>query len=114
MTSSDIPEKFSCKRCGACCRWEGAVKVEEDEVDAIAAFLNMSVEEFLEQHTRLTPDRQHLSLLEKENGECEYLITAPDGLPGCAIEVVKPRQCRDFPDKWNFPNWRELCGSTEK
>ena len=66
MTSSDIPEKFSCKRCGACCRWEGAVKVEEDEVDAIAAFLNMSVEEFLEHHTRLTPDRQHLSLLEEE------------------------------------------------
>ena len=109
-----MPEKFSCKRCGACCRWEGAVKVENEEVDAIAAFLNMSVEEFLEHHTRLTPDRRHLSLLEKSNGECEYLVTAPDGLPGCAIEPVKPRQCREFPEKWNFPNWRELCGSTAK
>ena len=109
-----MPEKFSCKRCGACCRWEGAVKVADDEVDAIAAFLNMSVDEFLEKHTRLTPDRKHLSLLEKSSGECEYLTTASDGLPGCAIESVKPRQCREFPAKWNFPGWQKLCKGTLK
>lgn len=105
---------FVCSRCGECCRWEGAVKLEADEVDAIAAFLDMSVEEFLNKHTRLTPDRQHLSLLEKGNGECEYLITAPDGLPGCAIESVKPRQCRAFPEKWNFPDWQKLCKGSFK
>lgn len=99
---------FACKRCGNCCRWEGAVKVSGAEVDAIAAFLNMPVEEFLEKHTRLTPDRKHLSLLEKANGECEYLI-CENGLYGCAIEPVKPVQCREFPERWHFPNWRELC-----
>ena len=112
MTASE--EKFVCKRCGACCRWEGAVKLEGNEADAIAGFLGMSVEEFLDKHTRLTPDRQHLSLLEKSNGECEYLTVAPDGLPGCAIESVKPRQCRAFPDKWNFPGWQKLCKSGSK
>ena len=85
------------------------MKLEAGEVDAIAAFLQMGVEEFLDRHTRLTPDRQHLSLLEKSNGECEYLTVAPDGMPGCAIEPVKPRQCRAFPDKWNFPGWQKLC-----
>ena len=101
---------FVCKRCGTCCRWEGAVKVAPDEVDAIAAFLQIPVEEFLDKHTRLTPDRKHLSLLEKPSGECEYLIFT-DGMSSCAIEQVKPRQCRDFPEKWNFPGWQKLCGS---
>ena len=90
------------------------MKLEADEVDAIALFLNMSVDEFLDKHTRLTPDRQHLSLLEKCNGECEYLTVAPDGLPACAIESVKPRQCRAFPDKWNFPDWQKLCKGGSK
>ena len=100
---------FKCLRCGACCRWKGAVKLEDAEVDAIAAYLQMPVAEFLEAHTRLTPDRKHLSLCEKANGECEYLTVAPDGLPACIIEPVKPRQCRVFPDKWNFPGWQEKC-----
>ena len=111
---SNSDSSFTCRRCGECCRWEGAVKITGDEVDAIAAFLDMSVEEFLEHHTRLTPDRQHLSLIEKANGECEYLTTASDGLPACAIEPVKPRQCREFPAKWNFPGWQNLCKSFSK
>ena len=32
---------------------------------------------------------------------------------GCRINPVKPRQCRDFPNKWNFPGWRELCRAQE-
>ena len=101
---------FRCIRCGACCRWKGAVKVTPDEVDAIAEYLGMPVEEFLDKHTVITPDRQHLSLCEKSNGECEYLISDSAGLPACAIEKVKPRQCRSFPEKWNFPGWQDICG----
>ena len=41
---------FVCLRCGACCRWEGAVKLIGDEPDKIAEFLNMSVEEFIGLH----------------------------------------------------------------
>ena len=100
---------FACTRCGDCCRWRGAVKVTDDEVDAIAAFLNMPVTEFLERHTVFTPDRRHLSLCDKENGECEFLTVGSDGLAACAIQSVKPRQCRDFPLKWNFHGWEEKC-----
>ena len=32
---------------------------------------------------------------------------------GCRINPVKPRQCRDFPNKCNFPGWRDLCRARE-
>lgn len=100
--------KFQCKRCGSCCRWPGAVKVSSQEVDAIAAFLNIDAENFLEEHTRLTSDRQHLSLCENSRGECEFLVENQ-----CLIEPVKPQQCRNFPEKWNFPGWQKLCAGGE-
>lgn len=102
-------KEFACLRCGECCRWPGAVKLEDAEVDAIAETLGISIEEFLAEHTRITPDRQHLSLCEKSSGECEYLGCDEDGLPCCLIEKVKPRQCREFPQKWNFPGWQDKC-----
>ena len=102
-------KKFVCSRCGNCCRWPGAVKLLDAEVDAIAQFLGMPVEKFLAEHTEITPDRQHLSLREKANGECEYLGTDDRGLARCLIENVKPRQCRIFPEKWNFPGWEDKC-----
>lgn len=104
-----MAKKFRCRRCGACCRWKGAVKVEPDEVDAVAGFLHIPLDEFLADHTCLTPDRKHLSLCEKPNGECAYLTIDDNGFPACAIEPVKPRQCRNFPEKWNFPNWQSQC-----
>ena len=97
---------FVCLRCGACCRWEGAVKLIGDEPDKIAEFLNMSVEDFIGLHTTITPDRQHLSLLSKPDGSCEYL-----GDGGCLINPVKPLQCREFPEKWNFPGWQNECAA---
>jgi hypothetical protein len=27
----------------------------------------------------------------------------------CVINAVKPQQCRDFPNHWNFPGWRTVC-----
>ena len=84
---------FKCLRCGACCRWKGAVKLEDAEVDAIAAYLQMPVAEFLEAHTRLTPDRKHLSLCEKANGECEYLTVAPDATAARTVGVGTPHLC---------------------
>ena len=62
--------EFQCKRCGNCCKWHGFVRLKDAEVDAIAEFLNMQVDEFLAQYTVLTPDRRALSLTERENGEC--------------------------------------------
>ena len=74
------------------------------EITHIAAHLGVSESEFIEGHTRVRPDRQGLSLLEKPNGECEFLAGND-----CSSHSVKPQQCRDFPNLWNFPGFEKVC-----
>lgn len=95
---------WQCQRCTACCRWPGDVKVNSAEITEIATYLNMSEDAFVAQYSRLRTDRAGLSLLEQADGSCIFL-TGND----CRINAVKPRQCRDFPNKWNFPGWRQVC-----
>lgn len=95
---------YQCQRCTACCRWPGDVRLEDAEIPVIAGFLGMSEQDFIQTYTRLRTNRMGLSLLEKENHECIML----DG-DACRIHPVKPGQCAGFPNKWNFPGWREIC-----
>lgn len=97
---------YVCQRCNACCKWPGDVRVSESEIAAIAEFLGMAEGDFISQYTRLRTDRQGLSLLEKDNHECVMLENG-----GCRIHPVKPSQCAGFPNQWNFPGWREICGA---
>jgi len=64
----------------------------------------MSEATFIQNFTRLRPDRQGLALIDKPNGEC-YFLQGND----CSINEVKPDQCRAFPNRWNFPGWRSIC-----
>jgi uncharacterized protein len=100
---------YLCQRCGNCCRWPGDVIVTDSEISAIAAFLGMTEEAFIEQHTRLSANRRHLSLTEKEDGSCRFL----EGRNECLIQPVKPDQCRGFPNRWRFDGWREICEAVE-
>ena len=85
------------------------MKVTDAEIDAIAAFLGMPPEAFLERWTELMPDRQGLTLIEKADGSCVFL---EEGEPaGCRIDPVKPEQCRRFPERWNVPGWEKECGA---
>ena len=95
---------YVCQRCTACCKWPGDVRLEEDELQPIAGYLGIPLQEFIATYTRLRTNRQGLSLIEKENHECIML----DG-NSCRIHEVKPSQCAGFPNKWNFPGWREVC-----
>lgn len=102
----DPSKRFQCTRCGACCRWPGYVRLTEKEVDEIAEFLEMTIEEFIETCTILTKDRRCLSLIEHpDDGRC--ILLTNDGR--CRINPVKPRQCRNFPNLWNFPGWQNIC-----
>jgi Fe-S-cluster containining protein len=100
---------YQCQRCTACCRWPGQVKVSEEEVAQIAAFLSLEEHDFIQRHTRLRSERNGLALNDKPNGECWFL----EG-NDCLINPVKPQQCRDFPNKWNFPGWRQVCEATPR
>ena len=105
MTGVKNPDLwYQCDRCTVCCKWPGDVRVEDDEVEAIASFLGVKTQDFIDQWTRLRTNRSGLSLIEKENHECVML----DG-KDCRINPVKPRQCRGFPNQWNFPGWQEVC-----
>lgn len=95
---------YVCQRCTACCKWPGDVRIDENDVSAIAAYLEMEEAEFLTTYTRLRTNRQGLSLIEKENHECVML----EG-NSCRIHAVKPSQCAGFPNRWNFPGWRNIC-----
>jgi len=80
------------------------VRLSDAEIARLAAFMELSEHEFIQRHTRLRSDRQGLSLQEKPNGECIFL-NGND----CAVQPVKPQQCRDFPNLWNFPGFEKVC-----
>lgn len=95
---------YQCQRCGACCQWPGQVKLSDAEISKIAAFLQMDEGSFIQTHARIRADRQGLALIDQENGWCLFY---KDG--GCAIQPVKPQQCKDFPNGWNFPGFEKIC-----
>jgi hypothetical protein len=74
------------------------------ETEAIAAFLGMDVYEFVETYTELLDDRRDLTLVDGADGACVFL----EGGNRCRIYPVRPRQCREFPNGWRFPGFREV------
>ena len=99
-----MPVFYECDRCTACCRWPGQVKLSDEEISRIATFKTMTEFDFIQKFTRLTIGRRGLALADKPNGECVFL----EG-KDCSINLVKPKQCRAFPNLWNFPGFQEIC-----
>jgi Fe-S-cluster containining protein len=99
-----MPIFYEYQRCTACCRWPGEVQLREGELPRLAAFKKLTEHQFIQQFMRLTEDRHGLALAEKPNGECIFL----DG-NDCSVQPVKPQQCRDFPNLWNFPGFEKTC-----
>ncbi len=99
-----MPVFLECQRCTACCRWPGEVRLTDSEITRLAAFKSMSEAEFIQQFTRLKEDRRGLALTDKPDGECIFLEDE-----NCAVQPVKPQQCRDFPNLWNFPGSEKSC-----
>ena len=99
-----MPIFHECQRCTACCRWPGDVRLADGEVARLATYKGLGEVEFIQRYTRLSRDRRGLSLTEKENGECVFLNGGE-----CSVQPVKPQQCRDFPNLWNFPGFEKTC-----
>ncbi len=99
-----MPIFHDCQRCTACCRWPGQVKLSDGDVTRISEFLQLTEIEFIQRHTRLQHDRRGLALQEQADGACVFL---KDNL--CAIQPVKPQQCRDFPNLWKYPGSEKYC-----
>ena len=99
-------ELFECQGCGACCRIpDGIVRVSEDEISRIAAFLGMTDGEFVATETDIAPDRKGLILKSRADDSCVWL--AEDNR--CRIHPVKPDKCRSFPYDWTNADSGEVC-----
>jgi Fe-S-cluster containining protein len=85
--------RFTCTGCGDCCTGApGYVWVNQQEIDALAARLGMSVEAFEKQYVRQVGVRR--TLKERKNYDCVFL----DGeTRRCTVYVDRPRQCRTWP-----------------
>jgi len=92
-------------KCGACCKWDGFVRLTENDINKISSFLNLSIRDFVDKYTILSHDRISLSLMDNNDKSCIFLGTNNE----CLINNVKPAQCKNFPDKWNFPGYKEVC-----
>jgi uncharacterized protein len=99
-----MPIFWQCDRCTACCRWPGQVRVTEEEIGRMAAHLGITEEEFIAGYTRVTVQRNALALTDQADGSCVFLRGGD-----CRVQPVKPQQCRDFPNLWNFPGFEEKC-----
>jgi Fe-S-cluster containining protein len=104
-----VPIFYECQRCTACCRWPGQVRLTEAEITRLAAFKGLGEADFIQQFTRLRWDRGGLALQEKPHGGCIFL----DG-DDCSVQPVKPQQCRDFPNLWNFPGFQQTCKASPR
>ena len=99
-----MPVFHECQRCTACCRWPGEVRLDVGEIARLATFRGMAEVPFIQKFTKLTRDRLGLALAENPDGSCVFL----EG-NDCAVQAVKPQQCRDFPNLWNFPGFEQTC-----
>jgi len=84
--------RFSCKRCGNCCRGEpGYVWVTTRDIVKMAVELEMKPEKFARLYVRVVDGGY--SLTELANGDC---IMWEAGV-GCRVYRSRPIQCRTFP-----------------
>ena len=101
--------RFRCTQCGDCCTGApGYVWVNKEEIEAIAAELEMDVETFEDQCVRKVGVRK--SLKEFPNNDC--VLLDPESR-GCTVYESRPRQCRTWPF-WDSnlkseEAWEETC-----
>ena len=85
--------RFSCTGCGDCCGGgPGYVWVNQAEIDAIAARIEMTPEAFEKKYVNQIGVRR--SLKEKRNYDCVFLDSETRK---CTVYEQRPRQCRTWP-----------------
>lgn len=86
---------FKCKKCGECCKWKGEVKLTPTDIQRISNYLSMEDDNFLNSYTKNKGNK--VVLIDKPGTTtCTFL---KDNL--CSIWNVKPKQCEDYPKKFD-------------
>ncbi len=98
----------ACETCGgACCTGEsGYIWAKYPEIEKMADFLNLTIEEFATMYLKRVKHRY--SLIEKKLDDDNFAcIFFNNELKQCSIYSVRPRQCRTFPFWETFKNNKE-------
>lgn len=101
--------QFECTQCGQCCSGEpGYVWVDQDEIDAMANEMGLSVKKFENQFIRKVGTQK--SLKEYPDGDC--ILLEPERRT-CLVYRARPTQCRTWPF-WDSTvkskeTWKETC-----
>lgn len=100
LDTGDRGLRFECTCCGNCCSGpEGFVLFTPQEASAIAARLGITVETFIAEYTRDTPEGRSITEKQTAHGmDCVFLDR--EKVPGkavCGIYEDRPEQCRTWP-----------------
>ena len=101
--------RFECTQCGDCCSGDpGFVWVADNEIESLAAEMEMTVDEFEHQFVRELARGK--SLKEYPDGDC--ILLDPDTRK-CTVYAARPIQCRTWPF-WDSnlkkrKDWKETC-----
>ncbi len=89
---------FECQGCGGCCAGpeEGYVWVTQDDIEAIAAHLKITVQEMMSKHVRMVGKRFSLKE-DPASKDCMFLEPGVDGQRRCSIYSCRPTQCLTWP-----------------
>ncbi len=90
---------FSCHQCGNCCTGPpGFVWVTDEEVGAMAAFLEITELEFRGRYAHQDLGRWTLNEVPSMHGyDCVFLRRDEQGKALCSIYGARPTQCRTWP-----------------
>ncbi len=84
--------RFTCLRCGKCCRDEGEyteVYLEREDIQEMAAFLDLYPHEFYAKYVKRSDG---FDVLRSRRGACIMLRGTK-----CRVYPARPRQCRTWP-----------------
>ena len=103
---------FHCRECGYCCHGQTTVSLDDNDLDNMASFLDMPIEELKEKYLRVNNNVVQMKIVD---GHCIFF----NG--GCTIHPGKPWRCTQWPlhpsmlhDKNNFETIRESCPGIAK
>ncbi len=91
ILASEVQKHIDCTACANCCRYS-IVSVNKTEIENIAHYLSVSMNEVVRLYTDPDPDAPALRTLRSSKEGCTFL---DDNC--CLIYDARPRVCRDFP-----------------
>lgn len=89
---------FECIQCGRCCAGpeEGYVWATAAEIESLADYLKLSVDEMRRRFVRRV-GRRHSIIEDPVSRDCAFLASDEHGRRFCRVYPVRPAQCRTWP-----------------